>query len=60
MLYTASTLTNGKVLVTGGSNGTYLNSAELYDPSTGIWAITRSMNVAQRRHTASKLINEKY
>lgn len=31
----ASILSNGKVLVAGGYNGAYLNSAELYDPSTG-------------------------
>ena len=36
--HTASVLTNGKVLVTGGSGGSSggaLSSAELYDPSTG-------------------------
>ncbi|CAF3791558.1 unnamed protein product, partial [Adineta steineri] len=35
--HTASTLPNGLVLVTGGEgkNGTALNSAELYNPSTG-------------------------
>jgi hypothetical protein len=46
--HTASVLTNGKVLVAGGSNGgTVLNSAELYDPSTGIWTTTGSMNNAR-------------
>ncbi len=31
--HTASVLTNGKVLVTGGYvDSAYLNSAELYDP----------------------------
>lgn len=35
-LHTASVLLNGKVLVVGGYDGsTYLNRAELYDPSTG-------------------------
>ena len=46
--HTASVLTNGKVLVAGGDNGSgYLNSAELYDPSTGTWTTTGSMNNAR-------------
>jgi N-acetylneuraminic acid mutarotase len=38
-------LTNGKVLVAGGSNadGTANATAEIYDPSTGKWAATTNM-----------------
>ncbi|CAF1077475.1 unnamed protein product [Adineta steineri] len=50
--HTASTLANGSVLVAGGYNGSYLNSAELYNPLTGTWAITGSMRVARQEHTA--------
>jgi N-acetylneuraminic acid mutarotase len=50
-------LTNGKVLITGGFDRSGLNSAELYDPSTGTWAITGSMNHARWKHTASVLAN---
>ena len=46
-LHTASVLTNGKVLVTGGWNSSILNSAELYDPSTGTWTITGNMTYAR-------------
>ena len=42
--HTASVLSNGKVLVSGGYDGfIYLNSAEVYDPSTGIWTTTSNM-----------------
>jgi len=42
--HTASVLTNGKVLVTGGYHrSTIENSAELYDLSTGRWTIIDSM-----------------
>jgi N-acetylneuraminic acid mutarotase len=46
--YTATRLTNGKVLVSGGTarGGPVLTSAELYDPSTGSWTVTGSMNDA--------------
>src|SRR5215831_4537801 len=42
--HTATLLPNGKVLVVGGSD-TAPASAELYDPSTGTWSPTGSLNV---------------
>jgi N-acetylneuraminic acid mutarotase len=56
---TSYILTNGKVLVTGGANSSYLNSAELYDPSTEIWTTIGSMNDARWYRTASVLTNGK-
>ncbi|HLN99847.1 MAG TPA: kelch repeat-containing protein [Pyrinomonadaceae bacterium] len=57
---TATLLTNGKVLVTGGndSNGT-LKSAELYDPATGTWSITGNLKTSRAFHTATLLPNGK-
>jgi N-acetylneuraminic acid mutarotase len=62
--HTATLLPNGKVLVAGGYNFTgnrftALNSAELYDPATGTWSITGSLNVARSDHSASLLSNGK-
>ncbi len=58
--HTASILTNGKVLVTGGnSSNVSINSAELYDPSTGNWTITGNMTNARYYHTSSILTNGK-
>ena len=49
-----------KVLVTGGYDGNFpKNTVELYDPSTGTWAITDNMNHARFFHTASVLTNGK-
>ena len=46
--HTASVLTDGKVLVTGGSDRYgRLNSAELYDPSTGNWITTGNLTYAR-------------
>ncbi|CAF4283331.1 unnamed protein product [Rotaria socialis] len=43
--HTSSLLTNGKVLVAGGMGSSrYLNSTELYDPSTDVWTVTSSMS----------------
>jgi N-acetylneuraminic acid mutarotase len=48
---TATLLPSGRVLVAGGAN----QSAELYDPSTGTWILTGSMNLARTNHTATLL-----
>ena len=53
--HTASVLGSGKVLVSGGYNGGYLNSAELYDPLTRNWLSTGVMSIARYYHTASVL-----
>jgi N-acetylneuraminic acid mutarotase len=61
--HTATLLPNGKILVAGGQNvnsgSSYLRSAELYDPQTGIWSATGSMNTNRNGHTATLLANGK-
>ncbi|CAF1354433.1 unnamed protein product [Adineta steineri] len=57
--HTVSVLLNGKVLVTGGSDGSALYSAELYDPPTGTWTTTDDMTNARFLHKASVLSNGK-
>ncbi|CAF1690851.1 unnamed protein product, partial [Adineta ricciae] len=58
--HTASVLSNGTILVAGGSSVyTYPYSAELYDPSTNNWTMTPNMNAARSGHTASVLSNGK-
>ncbi|CAF1663879.1 unnamed protein product, partial [Adineta ricciae] len=55
--HTATVLTNGKVLIAGGNNGSVLDNAELFDPSTETWIITGSMNFKRFGHTATLLAN---
>ncbi|MGI9168209.1 MAG: kelch repeat-containing protein [Pyrinomonadaceae bacterium] len=60
--FTATLLPNGKVLVVGGYSPapqTILNSAELYDPSTGTWSFTGSLNAPRLAHSATLLQNGK-
>jgi hypothetical protein len=59
---TATLLTNGQVLVAGGLDHIdytdySLSSAELYNPTTGTWTNTGSLNVARYGHTATLLFN---
>src|SRR3989442_1737312 len=55
--HTATLLQNGKVLVVGGSDNGFnvLDSAELYDPVTGMWSVTGSLNTPRGSHTATLL-----
>ena len=57
---TVTALANGKVLIAGGygpgtSSLPQLNSAELYDPLTGTFSATGSMDVPRVMHTATLL-----
>jgi N-acetylneuraminic acid mutarotase len=56
--HTATALSNDKVLVVGGFNGSYLNSAEVYDPANG-WSPTGTMALRRQSHTATVLPNGK-
>src|ERR1035437_5584691 len=55
--HTATLLQNGKVLAAGGWNGSYLSSAELFDPATGTWTNTGAMKTNRCFHTATLLPN---
>jgi WD40 repeat protein len=55
--HTATLLTNGQVLVAGGSSD--VSSAELYDPATGAWIYTGNLFDERSLHTATLLPNGK-
>ncbi|WP_240359166.1 Kelch repeat-containing protein [Pyxidicoccus trucidator] len=55
----ATRLASGQVLVTGGSNGSTVAAAELYDPATGTWTATGAMTISRSEHTATLLNNGK-
>lgn len=62
-LHTATRLKDGRVLIVGGRNNNCtsncpiysLNSAEIYDPSTGIYTSTGSLQISRFNHTATVL-----
>jgi len=57
---TSTLLNNGLVLVVGGFNGTYLSSAQLYNPAgAGTWSSAGSLSVARGFHSATLLDNGK-
>ena len=57
--HAATLLANGRVLVSGGWNGTALSAAEIYDPASGTFASTGSMATPRYSHTSTLLTNGK-
>jgi hypothetical protein len=60
--HTATLLSNGNVLVAGGSDITGISpvsSTALYDPTTGTWTVTGSLNTVRHQHAATLLPNGK-
>jgi len=61
--HTATLLPNRKVLVVGGIRyadpWTLTSSAEIYDPATGMWSETGSLNAARYENTATLLADGK-
>src|SRR5215831_2870574 len=63
--YTATLLTDGRVLAAGGCGATDqfgdcvkgLSSAELYNPATGTWSATGSLILPRAGHTATRLLD---
>jgi hypothetical protein len=57
--HTATLLSNGKVLVTGGCDGSNaaLKTAEVYDPATHTWSPVSDMASPRCGHTATLLGN---
>lgn len=55
--HTATLLPGGEVLVVGGNTdiSNILRSAEIYDPATGTWRSTGSLNAERFGHTATLL-----
>lgn len=54
-LQSATLLNNGLVLIAGGDIG--ISSAELYNPTSGVFTLTGSMSVGRKAHSATLLNN---
>ncbi|MBM4301417.1 MAG: hypothetical protein FJ121_07775 [Deltaproteobacteria bacterium] len=56
--HTATRLNDGRVMVAGGYDyygAGWLSSCEIYNPVTGVWTTTGSLNTARYQHTATLL-----
>ena len=57
--HTSTTLSDGRILVVGGSYTDILASAEIYNPTTNSWSSAGSLFEARRLHNAVLLANGK-
>jgi hypothetical protein len=55
--HTATSLNNGKVLITGGYPYPVTATAELYDPVSGVFAPTGDMTTPRAQHLATLLVD---
>ncbi len=55
--HTATRLADGRVLVAGGTSGTALATAQIYDPTLGTWSATGSMPDIRLVHEAVRLLD---
>ncbi|MEQ1875102.1 MAG: kelch repeat-containing protein [Bdellovibrionia bacterium] len=58
--HTANLLPDGRVFVTGGGNSSELNSAEIFNPATGVSQAVASMTVKRTNHRAIELFGKIY
>jgi hypothetical protein len=55
--FTGTLLSDGRVLVVGGRSLSAVQaSAELYNPATGRWSLTGSLQSPRQHHTATLLL----
>ncbi|TKC99695.1 Kelch repeat-containing protein [Polyangium fumosum] len=54
-LHTATLLSDGRVLVTGGKTSMLVNTTEIYDPQTNTWEPGGDLHQARYNHTATLL-----
>ncbi|TRZ51781.1 MAG: hypothetical protein D4S01_04105, partial [Dehalococcoidia bacterium] len=50
----------GKIYAIGGTNGSYLNTNEMYDPTTNTWTTKKSMPTARKGHAIAVYQNKIY
>lgn len=55
--HTATLLSGGKVLITGGYNGAYLDTVEIYDPATGSFSLPANTLTGVRGYRTATLPN---
>jgi len=55
-LDTATLLKNGYVLIAGGSDGSIVNTAELFNPVAGTFTATGTMTDSRENHTAALIV----